>query len=51
MHGGQSPGAPRGNRHAFKHGHYTAEAIARRRELMALLRGMRGLIEQVDGDE
>ena len=51
MHGGKSPGAPKGNSNAFKHGRYTAEAIAERRELMALLRDMKGLVEQVDGDE
>ena len=28
MHGGKSPGAPRGNGNARKHGLYTAEAIA-----------------------
>ena len=43
MHGGPSPGAPKGNRNAYKHGRYTAEAIARRRELAALLRVMRAL--------
>jgi hypothetical protein len=39
MHGGaeQSGGQP-GNRNALKHGRYTAEAIARRREVAALLR-------------
>ena len=26
MHGGTSPGAPKGNKNAFKHGRYTAEA-------------------------
>jgi len=31
MHGGKSPGAPRGNRNAWKHGHYSAESIALRR--------------------
>lgn len=51
MHGGKAPGAAKGNRNAFKHGHYTAEAIAERRHLMALLRGMKGLVEQVDGEE
>jgi len=30
MHGGPSPGAPKGNRNAFKHGRYTAEAIGNR---------------------
>jgi hypothetical protein len=34
-----------------RHGRYTAEAIAERRELAALIRDMMGLIEQVDGDE
>jgi hypothetical protein len=32
MHGGLSPGAPKGNKNALKHDLYTAEAIARRRE-------------------
>jgi hypothetical protein len=51
MHGGTAPGAPKGNRHAFKHGRYTAEAIAERRLFAALLREMRDLIEQVDDGE
>ncbi|OIO05405.1 MAG: hypothetical protein AUJ49_01395 [Desulfovibrionaceae bacterium CG1_02_65_16] len=32
--------APKGNRNAWKHGRYSAEAIARRRRLRALLREM-----------
>lgn len=51
IHGGKSKGAPKGNSHAFKHGRYTAEAIAERRELMALVRSMKGLVEEVDGEE
>ena len=51
MHGGKAPGAPKGNSHAPRHGRYTAEAIADRRELMALLRDMKGLVEQVDGED
>lgn len=51
MHGGKAPGAPKGNRNAVRHGRYTAEAIAERRELAALLREMKGLVEQADGDE
>ncbi|MEO1473907.1 MAG: hypothetical protein AAFS03_08200 [Pseudomonadota bacterium] len=47
MHGGKSPGAHTGNDNARKHGHYTADAIAERRELAALLRVMRGLVEEV----
>lgn len=51
MHGGKAKGAPKGNSNALKHGRYTAEAIAERRRLMALLRGMKCLVEQVDGEE
>jgi hypothetical protein len=51
MHGGKSPGAAKGNSNALKHGRYTADAIAERRHLRVLLRGMKGLVEQVDGDE
>src|SRR5258706_3416287 len=43
MHGGPSPGAPKGNRNAFKHGRYTAVEIARRREISALIRVARAL--------
>ena len=35
LHGGLSPGPPRGNSNALKHGRYTAEAIANRREIAA----------------
>lgn len=38
-----APGAPKGNRNAFKHGRYTTEALARRREVAALIRTMRAL--------
>jgi uncharacterized protein YjcR len=41
MHGGMSPGAPKGNKNALKHGRYTAEAIANRREIATLLRAMK----------
>jgi uncharacterized protein YjcR len=44
LHGGLSSGAPKGNRNALKHGHYTAEAIARRREVTALIRAVRDLV-------
>jgi hypothetical protein len=43
MHGGMSPGAPRGNKNALKHGRYTAEAIARRRKISALMRAIKAL--------
>jgi hypothetical protein len=48
MHGGLSPGAPKGNRNAYKHGRYAAEAIANRREISMLLRTMKALTR---GDE
>jgi hypothetical protein len=51
MHGGASPGAPKGNRHAFRHGRNTAKAVAERREFAALLRDMKGLVKQVESDE
>ena len=51
MHGGKAPGAPKGNSHALRHGRYSAEAIAQRRELGVLLRDMKALAEQVEGDE
>jgi len=39
MHGGAAgSGAPTGNTNALKHGRYTAEAIARRRQLSELIR-------------
>jgi hypothetical protein len=43
MHGGLSPGAPTGNRNALKHGRYTAEAVACRREVATLIRCMKQL--------
>jgi len=45
MHGGLSPGPPLGNKNALKHGRYTPEASARRRDSAALLRRIQGLIE------
>ncbi len=51
MHGGKAKGAQKGNRHAFKHGRYTAEHIAERRHFAELLREMRGFIDEVDGKE
>jgi len=37
MHGGASPGAPKGNRNAMKHGRYSAEMKA----LRAIVRDLR----------
>jgi uncharacterized protein YjcR len=41
MHGGKSTGAPKGNRNAWKHGHYSAEAIETRRQMRELVRQSR----------
>lgn len=41
MHGGKSPGAPKGNRNSWRHGYYSADAIADRRALRATLRQLR----------
>jgi hypothetical protein len=43
MHGGKSPGAPKGNGNAFKHGRYAADAIASRQEVAMLVRAMKAL--------
>ncbi|WP_065750922.1 HGGxSTG domain-containing protein [Bradyrhizobium paxllaeri] len=46
MHGGaQGSGAPRANRNARKHGLFTGDAIAERRQIRALLGEARKLLE------
>ena len=45
-HGGLA-GAPKGNRNAHKHGRYTAEAIARRREFLELMRQASAILDQM----
>ena len=48
MHGGaEGSGAQLGNRNALKHGRCTAEAIATRREIRALLHRSRELMESI----
>src|SRR5262249_16939390 len=48
MHGGApGSGAPKGNHNALRHGRYTAQAIGMRREMRALLRRSRELIESI----
>ncbi|QHO72501.1 hypothetical protein ACH79_07580 [Bradyrhizobium sp. CCBAU 051011] len=41
MHGGPSPGAPKGNQNALKHGRYSTQSIQLRREIASLIREMR----------
>jgi hypothetical protein len=46
LRGGRSPGAPKGNKNAFRHGGYSAETIEARRKIATLLRTMRTLVER-----
>jgi glucans biosynthesis protein len=49
MHGGApGSGAPRGNKNAVKHGLYTREAIAQRRQLTELMRQSRKLLSDIE---
>jgi len=50
MHGGKSPGAPKGNRNALKHGGRSAETIAMRREVNDLVRVARRTIAEIEQD-
>jgi len=47
MHGGPSPGAPKGNQNALKHGRYSAATILERRRLAELIREMREITTRV----
>jgi glucans biosynthesis protein len=48
MHdGAPGSGAPRGNKNAFKHGIFTREAIAERRQLGELIRQSRELFQKI----
>jgi hypothetical protein len=49
MHGGApGSGAPRGNQNALKHGLYTREANEERRQLRALMRQSRMLLQDIE---
>jgi hypothetical protein len=47
MHGGTSPGAPRGNQYAWKHGLYSAVALEERRRFSALLKQLKQGLTQL----
>jgi uncharacterized protein YjcR len=48
MHGGaQGSGAPKANRNARRHGLFTRDAIAERRQIQALLGEARRLLEEM----
>ena len=52
MHGGAAgSGAPIGNKNALRHGHYTAEAIAERRAVAALIRLSRATLADLSRQE
>jgi uncharacterized protein YjcR len=44
MHGGKSTGAPKGNKNAWKHGHYSEVAKAERSLIKQLLKDARSLL-------
>ena len=49
MHGGaHGSGAPRANQNARKHGLFTGDAIAERRQIQALLGEARKLLEEME---
>ena len=48
MHGGaKGSGAPKGSQNAFKHGRYTRETIANRKETMMLIRQFKALLREI----
>jgi hypothetical protein len=48
MHGGSSPGAPKGKANGnYRHGRFTCEAIEQRRQLNAWIRIMGELAQEV----
>ena len=49
MHGGTSPGAPKGNRNAWKHGLCSAAAKARRRAFRELLKALQEGTDRASG--
>ena len=44
IHGGKSPGAKRGNKHAFKHGMYTCRSYCRTKSNDGVFKAMRGAV-------
>ena len=48
MHGGaKGSGAPKGSQNAFKHGRYSRETIANRKETMMLIRQFKALLREI----
>lgn len=49
MHGGKSPGAPKGNQNAFKHGRYTTQSLSLKREAKQIRNVLVHLLDQASG--
>ncbi|PIW55242.1 MAG: hypothetical protein COW16_07145 [Sphingomonadales bacterium CG12_big_fil_rev_8_21_14_0_65_65_10] len=49
MHGGTNPGAPKGNKRALKHGHYSREAVELRAALRSVLTDSLEGLADIDG--
>ena len=47
LHGGKSPGAPKGNKNTLKHGLYTAGAIAERLYVRMLIKRSKDLMAEL----
>lgn len=47
MHGGTSPGAPKGNRYAWKHGLRSAAADEERRRFRKLLKSLKEGLDEI----
>lgn len=47
IHGGKSPGAPKKNVNALKHGFYTAESIAKRRHVRVFIKESHQFINEI----
>jgi hypothetical protein len=49
MHGGKSPGAPRGKANgSYRHGMFTRKSVERRRALNAWIRAMQRWVEEIE---
>jgi glucans biosynthesis protein len=51
MHGGVSPGAPRGNQNALKTGAFTREVLMLRLEARATLKSLKELVKQYESSQ
>lgn len=48
MHGGTSPGAPKGEKNgSYRHGLFTCDAIERRRQLTTWIKSARKMAEEI----